>query len=583
MAGYNSQYSSTYDSLNKNYNPGFFNRLLRRVSSWGMKYDDMIIKNQVAVGLNQIPSIPGQNSLYDVFSRNAISKLMDQKSISYLQQDYPEKRRILQEYATKDMIRDVVTIVCDESIVYDEDDGFCKVSDLPEKFDQSLREKYIYNFNRLYQIFGFTNGRIPWNYFRKLMVDGFIAFEIIYDNRQRNIISIAPLDASTLVPAIDPSGNEQIWIQFPDDPIYRRILLDSQVIYISYSNTSSYSEISYVEGLIRPYNQLKLMEQARIMYNIINASMHKKFTIPTTGLSRQLAEEQISKLITDYKDEVTFDDSLGTVKINGSPHIPYSKEYWFPQGEAGKPDFEIVAPSGADLNEDSTLNWFYRQFKRASKIPLTRFDESTGGGNMFAPDASGVSREEFSFFNFITRLREVFKEILTKPLKIQMLLDFPELKDDDVFLLHINVVYNGVNLFHEWRKLANWAKRAEIASQLSTQIQDAEGKPFFHVEYLVKEVLKMTDEELAENERYKKTKKTPGEGLAEGGGESSGGGFGSTDTTASTPEPAAETTEAPAEGGGEEGGGGETPEAPAAEAPPAPETPPAGGGQTFDF
>lgn len=580
MAGYNSQYSSNSDALNRNYNPGFFNRMLKRINNWGMKYDDMIIKNQVAVGLNQIPSTPGQNTMYDIFSRNAISKLMDQKSISYLQQQYPEQRRILQEYANKDRIREAVTIVCDESIVYDEKDGFCYAADLPEKYEQSVRQKYITNFNQLYQRLGFSNGRIPWNYFRKLLIDGYLAFEIVYDDRQRNIISLNHLDASTLVPAIDPNGNEQIWIQFPEDPIYRRILLDVQVIYISYSNNSSYSEVSYVEGLIRPYNQLVLMEQARIMYNIINASMHKKFTIPTTGLSRQLAEEQISKLITDYKDEVTFDDSLGTVKINGSPHIPYSKEYWFPASEAGTPTFTIESPTGANLNEDSTVQWFYRNFKRASKIPLTRFDESNGGGNMFAPDASGVSREEFSFFNFITRLREIFKEIIVKPMKLQILLDFPELKDDDEFLSKINVIFNGVNLFHEWRKLANWAKRAEIASQLSTQIQDADGKPFFHVEYLVKEVLKMTDEEIAENEKYKKTRKT-GEGGAGGGGGGFTGGGGGGETTppaptetggggAETPAETPPTEETPpAPEGGE--GGGETP-------PPAPE-----GGNTFEF
>lgn len=570
MAGYNSQYSSSQDT-NKQYNPGFFNRMLKRISNWGMKYDDMVIRNQVGVGINQIPSQPGQNSMYDIFSRNAISKLMEQKSISFLQQQYPEQRRILQEYSNKDRIRDAVTVICDESIVYDEDDGFVSVADLPDKFEQSIREKYIANFNKLYQVFGFTNGRVPWNYFRKLLIDGFIAFEIIYDDRQKNIIGLTMMDPSTLVPAIDPISNEQIWIQFPEDPVFRRIMLDSQIIYISYSNTASYTEVSYVEGLIRPYNQLVLMEQARIMYNIINASMYKKFTIPTTGLSRQLAEEQISQLITDYKDEVSFDDSLGTVKINGSPHIPYSKEYWFPASEAGKPDFDIVSPEGANLNEDSTVNWFYKNFKRASKIPLTRFDETSGGGNMFAPDVNGVSREEFSFFNFITRLREIFKEIIVKPMKIQMLLDFPELKDDDIFLSKIGVIFNGVNLFHEWRKLANRAKRAEIAGQLSSQIQDADGKPFFHVEYLAKEVLKLTDEEIAENNRYKKTRKT-GESGAEAG-------FGGGETTPATP-PTPETSgggetppaETPAETPAAPAGGGETPATPAPEA-----------GQTFEF
>jgi hypothetical protein len=39
-----------------------------------------------------------------------------------------------------------------------------------------------------------------------------------------------------------------------EDPMLRRIFLDSQIVYVSYS-THEYSETSYVEGLIKPYNQ----------------------------------------------------------------------------------------------------------------------------------------------------------------------------------------------------------------------------------------------------------------------------------------------------------------------------------------
>src|SRR5690606_2499171 len=110
---------------------------------------------------------------------------------------------------------------------------------------------------------------------------------------------------------------------------FRKLLLDSQVIYIAYSNSTELSETSYVENLIRPYNQLKLLEQTRIMFNITNAMVYKQFTIPTTGMSKAAAEEQISKMIANYKDEITWNDDFGIVQINGSPNIPYSKEYWF--------------------------------------------------------------------------------------------------------------------------------------------------------------------------------------------------------------------------------------------------------------
>ena len=65
------------------------------------------------------------------------------------------------------------------------------------------------------------------------------------------------------------------------------------------------------------------------MFNILNASIYQVFTIPVKGMSRQKVEEQIGQLIADYSEEVEWDDSLGTIKMNGSKHLPYNKQLWF--------------------------------------------------------------------------------------------------------------------------------------------------------------------------------------------------------------------------------------------------------------
>jgi hypothetical protein len=541
----------------------FFNRLLRNMPSWGQNFDDMLIKNSVAIGLNQSPVANNGDarSMYDFFSSNATSNLFNKKSISYLDVTYPQKRQILREYSRKDEIRDFITVVADESVVYDENTKFLIPIGLSEEFSENIKNKYLQNFDSIYNRFGFSEGINAWNYFKKLLVDGYLAFEIVYDDKQREIIGFKELDTTTLVPGVDPVTSERIWVQYPESPEYRTILLDSQIIYISYSSGLEYSETSYVENLIRPYNQLKLLEQTRIMFNIVNAMSYKQFTIPVGGLSKHMAEEQISKLISNYKDEITWDDQMGTVQINGSPHIPYSKEYWFPEGEGGTPKVELIKQEGHNLNENDMLTWFFNALKRASKIPFTRFDKTNGGGNVFS-DQSDVSRDEVSFFNFISRLRAIFKEVVLKPWKIKMILDFPELKDDENFLNSINAEFNGVNLFHEWKKLSNLSKRSEILGTLSSSILDSEGKPYFHIEWLVREILKLDEDTIEENERWKKSSASGTATPVEGG----------------TPPPS-------------DFGGGEvtppTPEIPTPEAPsPPPETPtetPPESGETFDF
>jgi len=500
-------YGSNELSNNTNTNRGFFSKILRNISTWGMDYDDMILKNSVAIGIGQVPTPVGLNdTMYDVFSRNAASQLFQTKNISYLDRSYPEKLRILREYSRKDEIRDFITIVADESVIYDEHTDFCFPISLSEEYDSDLKKKYYENFDKIYQRFGFKNGIIAWNWFRSLLIDGFLAYEIIFDDKYKNIIAFQQLDPTTLLPGIEPTSGDRIWIQYPEAPEYRRILLDSQIIYLSYSSGTEYMETSYVEGLIRPYNQLKLLEQTRIMFNIANAMMYKKFTIPVGGMSRQLAEEQVAKLIADYKDEVTWNDEFGTISINGSPHISYNKEYWFPETETGTPNVELVEQNGHNLNENDMLTWFYNALKRASKIPFTRFDKDNGGGNIFG-DVSEMSRDELSFFNFVSRIRTIYKEILLKPWKIQMILDYPELKNDESFLSKIDLEYNGQNLFHEWKNLTNMTKRVDYLNNLST-ILDSKGQPYFHVEWLVRDILKIDEETLNENNRWKKLKPT---------------------------------------------------------------------------
>jgi hypothetical protein len=542
-------------------NKGLFSRILRTLSNYGMNYDDMIIRNQVGIGINEDPYASKGNSMYDFFSQRAVASVLSRKSIPYLDKAYADKRRILREYSIKDEIRDFVSTICDESVVYNDDSDFCSPKSISNEYSQEIRDKYQEYFEKVYSKFGFSDNITAWSMMKDFLIDGYVAIEIIYDDKKKNIIGFNRLRPETLVPAYEPTIGH-LWIQFPEDPQLRRIFLDSQIVYISYSTQNDYSETSYVEGLIKPYNQLKILEQTRIMYNVVNATVYQKFTIPIKGLSRQRAEEQIGQLINDYSEEVEWDDSLGTLSINGAKHLPYNKQIWFPEGDAGTPNMELVSPQGHDLNDETMLSWFYKALKRASKIPMQRFESDNGGGNLFS-DSAEMTRDEIKFHNFIARLRANFKELIVKPLKLQMLIEFPELKDDEVFNNQIDIIFYSNQLFEDWKKINNLAKRSEIVGTL-LGVMNGE-KPYFHIEWLMDNVFKLTPEQKAENLRYfardsaNAVGSAPaGEGAPAEGGEAPAEGG---EAPAEGAEAGAQAApEAPAEGGGEapaEGGGGE--------------------------
>jgi len=402
---------------------------------------------------------------------------------------------------------------------------------------------------------------------KDFLIDGYVALEFVYDDKKKNIIAFNRLRPDTLVPAYEPNVGH-LWIQFPEDPQLRRIFLDSQIVFVSYSTQNDYSETSYVEGLIKPYNQLKILEQTRIMFNVINATIYQEFKVPIKGLSRQRAEEQIGQLIHDYSEEVEWDDTLGTLTLNGSKHLPYNKQIWFPEGDAGSPSMELKSPQGHDLNETTMLQWFHQALKRASKIPIQRF-ETEGGGGTFVSDAAGLTNDEVKFHNFISRLRANFKEIIVKPLKLQMLIEFPELKEDEIFLNQLDITFYSNQIFEEWKKINNLAKRAEAIGTL-TAIMNGE-KPYFHIEWVMDNVFKLTPEEKAENEKYWAKDAAGGVGTGPEGGAPVEGGM-------------------PTQGGGDmggempaQGGGQAAPEAPAQGGGQAAPEAPAQGGSEFEF
>jgi len=573
MASYN--YNNTKDSQGMGFvnsaveNKGLFSRILRNLSNYGMNYDDMIVRNQVGIGINEDPYAAKGNSMYDFFSQRAVASVLSRKSIPYLDKGYADKRRILREYSIKDEIRDMVSMIADECIVYNDDRDFCSPRPIGNDYPQEVQDRYQEYFEKIYSKYGFSDSITAWNMMKDFLVDGFVAVEIIYDDKKKNIIGFNRLRPETIVPAYEPNVGH-LWIQFPEDPQLRRIFLDSQIVFVSYSTQNDYSETSYVEGLIKPYNQLKILEQTRIMFNVINATIYQKFTIPIKGLSRQRAEEQIGQLIHDYSEEVEWDDTLGTLTINGNKQLPYNKQIWFPESDAGTPNMTLESPQGHDLNEESMLKWFHQALKRASKIPIQRFEAESGGGTFIA-DTAGLTNDEVKFHNFISRLRANFKELIVKPLKLQMLIEFPELKDDEIIMNQMDIVFYSNQIFEEWKKIANLAKRAEAITTL-TGIMNGE-KPYFHIEWIMDHVFKLTPEEKADNQKYW-AKEAGGAGAT---GEIAGGAEGG----------------APAQGGGEMGGeapvqGGAQAQAPAAQAPAqgggqaAPEAPAQGGGE-FEF
>jgi hypothetical protein len=509
-------------NINNIQNQSFFNRILRSITSIGINYDNEAARNTLGFGKNEDPyAVLGEDN-FSIYARRAMANILNQKDIPYLQQNFQEKQRILYEYSTKIEIATAIERIADECIIYNEND-FCHPRPLSLDYPQEVHDKYREVFEKVYHAYGFDKGTRAWEMMKQFLISGYKTFQMVWNDKKTEIVAFHEMPSETLVPQYDAYNNVSLWFQYPDDPTLITPFLDSQIVHISYANGTNISSLmSYTEGLIRPYNQLKLLEQTRIMFNIINASVHQQFTIPTQGMGKKQAQQDVAELIAEHLEHVEWDDSMGTVKMRGSKHLPFYKQFWFPETEHGSPKVDIMSPEGHDLNEDTILNWFRNIFKEATRIPKQR-DEDGGGGGLFQGDGD-MTRDENDFAKFTGRIKACFKELIEKPIKLMMLVEFPEYINDKVFLNQLGIDFNKDDLFEEWKSINILTKKVDVISNLLS-LQRTDEKPYLHIDFVTEKLVRfLTKEQLEENQLYWARADKQGN-VAQGGG-NEGGDFG---------------------------------------------------------
>ena len=288
-------------------------KILKDLSNLGMAYDDMIIRNSRAIGFteNQIgygfmnPMGSDADDMYAAFAALSLTDTSLKKNISYFDKDYAKKRDQLRTFAVQDEIEDILDIITDEAIVFDESNYFA-YGNFNGEISNAIEEEIGDVYNNIYNYFGFNDAIQPWNYFRKWLVDGFLAFEIVYNDKQTEIIGFKELDPISLMPGVDTDTGKKLWVQYKGGGAKERKLWDSQIIYLSYSQVNSPQRISYVERLIRSFNLLRVMETTRIIWAVSNASFKTQFIIPVGGKSKTRAKQSLAQLMNSYREVVDF-------------------------------------------------------------------------------------------------------------------------------------------------------------------------------------------------------------------------------------------------------------------------------------
>lgn len=482
-------------------------------SRLGMEYEDKVIDNMRAIPADK-NLLPKENQLVmqDLFTlANKNWKVKTNQDKNFFDKDLSAKRESLRRLAVQPELEDILDTFTDEAVVYDSDLLYfmtpyidqLEMGDLKAKVRKQIEHDLNEHFRHLYKMLGWKTR--AWDLFKRWLIEGCLAWEIVWDSLEKptKIIGMIAIDPATLTKKF--KNNKWYWVQFSGVQGRERTLLDSQVVYIAYDEDSSINRTSYLERLVRPYNIYRIIEQAQIIWTVTNASFKMQFTIPIKGMSKVLGTQTLNTAMNRYREDIKFNAESGELQINGNAAMPFNKEYWIPESDSGTPTIETIGGDGPDLSDNDQLKYFRNQLYKISKIPLNRFDQESGE-TWFGSDPTSASRTEISFSRYVTRLRNIFAQIMIKPLRLWMALSHPELGRDIVDA--IGCKWNTYNPFEEMLTIELMAKRVDHIQTMKDALVDCDVNgndiKFFSSKWLVQKFLGVSTQDLENNEKLKK-------------------------------------------------------------------------------
>ena len=507
-------YSSGFGSESKEKKKRLIGKFFSNMSRFGMNFDDQIIQNMRAVPADQ-KLLPKEdqilvNGLYS--GLNSSWKVKQNADQNFFQKDGKLKRDSLRKLAMQPELEDILDVMTNECIVYDAKATYFahpfieqnELDMLKPELRTEITEKLTTCFKRFYKMLNWKYR--AWDDFKTFLVEGIMSWEIVWDNLEKptKIIGLIPLDPLTLTKKYE--NNKIYWYQFSGVIGKERKLLDAQVIYISYQETNCLTRISYLERLIRPYNIYRIIEQAQLIWTIMNSSYKMKFTIPIKNMGKAAGKQTLMQAMNSYKEDIKFISDSGELKINGQVNMPFMKEYWLPESDSGTPNIETVSSDGPDLNDNDQLKYFRNQLYKISKIPLSRFD-ADNSESWFGSDATSYARTEIDFGRFVSRLRNSFIQIIIKPMQLQLACDIPELQDMKEILNAISMEYSSYNVFEELMEMDLMQKRTQFIQEMKDALVDFDSNgneiKYFSNKFLVQKYLHMSDGDIALNKKLK--------------------------------------------------------------------------------
>ena len=265
--------------------------------------------------------------------------------------------------------------------------------------------------------------------------------------------------------------------------------------------------LSYLHKAIKPVNQLRMIEDALVIYRISRAPERRIFYIDVGNLPKIKAEQYLKDVMNRYRNKLVYDASTGEIRDDRN-HMSMLEDFWLPRREGGRGTEITTLPGGSNLGEIDDITYFQRKLYRSLNVPVSRMEAEN---NFSLGRSTEITRDELKFTKFVQRLRKKFTPLFTDILKTQLVLKgVITLEDWDNMKEHIQYDFLQDGHFAELKEAEILRERLDMLGNIDSYIGT-----FFSKKWVQKNVLNMTDYEI--NDMQKEINKEAGDDVEDGG------------------------------------------------------------------
>ena len=476
----------------------------------------------------------------------AFGTYLDQDGQTKTETEAIRKYREISYFAEVDV---ALQEIVNEAIPQETDSKMVKLNlEEVDGLSESIKEKIQKEFEKILKLYRYDEQASEL--FKRWYVDGRIPFQIIVDknNLKAGIQKLICLDAMnvkkmkdvktskspeglTVIDSIDEyyvyndmgfgSGSKNQNTQLNSTRGVR--LSPDSVIYCTSGlvDTNNQTALSYLNKAIRPINQLRMLEDATVIYFIARAPERKVFYVDVGNLPKLKAEMYLKDMMNRYRNKMVYDAKTGDVK-NDKKYLSLLEDFWMPRRD-GNAATKIESLPGAQNISGylDSLGWFKEKVYDALNIPKSRLQSDNG---FSLGKSQEISRDEVKFQKFIDRLRNRFGQIIIDALRTQLILTgimsledwnelhsefrldfqkdnyFSELKNQEIIQSRFNMLqlidpYLGKYVSKEWvqREVLNQTEEdiKQMDKEIQSELDDPMAKPEWQIQGQIQQDMQM--------------------------------------------------------------------------------------------